>query len=243
MLAACWLAVLKAGGVVVCTMPLLRVRELTSIADQAEIRLALTDARVAADLEQAMARTGDGLPRDGARVVHFHSTVSGSLESLMQGKPARFANCDTAADDTALIAFTSGTTGKGKGTMHFHRDVLACCDCFPPYVLKPEPDDIFCGSPPLAFTFGLGGLLLFPLRIGASTLLLEHASPPHLLQGIQDHRATIVFTAPTAYRAMTELVKSFDISSLRKCVSAGETLPKATFEKWKEATGLEIIDG
>ncbi len=127
--------------------------------------------------------------------------------------------------------------------MHFHRDVIACCDCFPPYVLKAERDDIFCGSPPLAFTFGLGGLLLFPLRIGASALLLEQASPPNLLQGIQDHRATIVFTAPTAYRAMADLVQGFDISSLRKCVSAGETLPKPTFEKWKEATGLEIIDG
>ncbi|HEX7183741.1 MAG TPA: AMP-binding protein, partial [Thermoanaerobaculia bacterium] len=165
------------------------------------------------------------------------------LESLMRGKPATFDNCDTAADDTALIAFTSGTTGQGKGTMHFHRDVLAVCDCFPPYVLKPEPDDVFCGSPPFAFTYGLGGLILFPMRIGASALLLEQASPPHLLQGIQDHRATICFTAPTAYRAMTGLVKGFDISSLRKCVSAGETLPRPTFETWERETGIKIIDG
>jgi 2-aminobenzoate-CoA ligase len=243
MMAACWFAVLKAGGVVVCTMPLLRVRELTYIADKAKIRLAITDSRVAADCEQAMSRTGDGFPREGARVIHFHATGPGSLESMMAGKPTHFDNCDTAAEDTALIAFTSGTTGQGKGTMHNHRDVIACCDCFPPYVLKPEPDDIFCGSPPLAFTFGLGGLLLFPLRIGASTLLLEQASPPQLLQGIQDHRATVVFTAPTAYRAMSDLVAGFDISSLRKCVSAGETLPKATFEKWEAATGLKIIDG
>jgi len=234
MMAACWFAVLKAGGVVVATMPLLRVRELTYIAGKAKIRLALTDARIAADCEQAMSTV------EGGRVVAFNGA---ELESLMSAKPATFDNCDTAAEDTALIAFTSGTTGQGKGTMHFHRDVIAACDCFPPYVLKAEPDDIFCGSPPLAFTFGLGGLLLFPLRIGASTLLLEQASPPQLLQGIQDHRATVVFTAPTAYRAMTELVKGFDLSSLRKCVSAGETLPKATFEKWREATGLEIIDG
>jgi 2-aminobenzoate-CoA ligase len=234
MLAACWLAVLKAGGVAVCTMPLLRVRELTHIAAKAKIHLALTDTRVAADCEQAMA---------GGRVVHFNSSALGSLEALMSGKPDTFDNCDTAADDAAFLAFTSGTTGQAKGTIHFHRDVLAACDCFPPYVLKAEPDDIFCGSPPLAFTFGLGGLLLFPLRIGASTLLLQQASPPQLLQGIQDHRATIVFTAPTAYRAMTDLVKGFDISSLRKCVSAGETLPKATFERWQEATGLKIIDG
>src|SRR6476661_6024429 len=243
MMAACWFAILKAGGVVVCTMPLLRERELRYIADKARIRLALTDARIAVDCESAMSTTAAGAPREGARVIHFHSAAPGSLESLMQGKPATFDNCDTAADDTALIAFTSGTTGQGKGTMHFHRDVIACCDCFPPYILKAERDDIFCGSPPLAFTFGLGGILLFPIRIGASTLLLEQASPPHLLQGIQDHRATVVFTAPTAYRAMIDLVKGFDISSLRKCVSAGETLPKATFEKWKEATGLEIIDG
>jgi 2-aminobenzoate-CoA ligase len=243
MLAACWFAVLKAGGVVVCTMPLLRVRELTYIADKAKIRLALTDSRVAADCEQAMGTTQDGFPRQGARVVHYQTAATGSLESMMQGKPAHFENVDTAAEDTALIAFTSGTTGQGKGTMHFHRDLLAICECFPRYVLKPEPDDIFCGSPPLAFTFGLGGLLLFPMHIGASTLLLEQASPPQLLQGIQDARATVCFTAPTAYRAMSDLVKGFDISSLRKCVSAGETLPKATFEKWQEATGLKIIDG
>ena len=236
MLAACWLAVLKAGGVVVCTMPLLRVRELTYIAGKAQIRLALTDARVAEDCEAAM-----GAP--DCKVIHFNSAAEGALESLMNGKPADFANCDTAADDPALIAFTSGTTGQAKGTVHFHRDLLAVCDTFAAHILKAEPDDIFCGSPPLAFTYGLGGLLLFPLHIGASTLLLEQASPPLLLQGIQDHRATVVFTAPTAYRAMTDQVKNFDLSSLRKCVSAGETLPKATFEKWQEATGLAIIDG
>jgi 2-aminobenzoate-CoA ligase len=243
MMAACWFAVLKAGGVVVCTMPLLRVRELTSIADQAKIRLALTDARLAADCEQAMSTTGEGFPREGGRVVQFHSAAPGSLESMMAGKPATFENCDTAAEDTALLAFTSGTTGKAKGAMHFHRDVLAICDCFPPYLLHPEPDDVFCGSPPFAFTYGLGGILLFPIRIGASALLLEQAAPPQLLQGIQEHRATICFTAPTAYRAMAGMVGGFDISSLRKCVSAGETLPKPTFELWERATGLKIIDG
>jgi 2-aminobenzoate-CoA ligase len=240
MMAACWFAVLKVGGVAVATMPLLRVRELTYIAEKAKIRLALTDARVAAECEQAMRVAG-------GRTVPFNLPEPDSLEALMANKPATFDNCDTAADDTAMIAFTSGTTGQGKGTMHFHRDILAACDCFPTYVLQADADDIFCGSPPLAFTFGLGGILLFPLRIGASTLLLEQASPPHLLQGIQEHRATVVFTAPTAYRAMTDMVndetKAIDISSLRKCVSAGETLPKATFEKWQQATGLEIIDG
>jgi 2-aminobenzoate-CoA ligase len=241
MVAACWFAVLKAGGVAVCTMPLLRVRELTFIADKANIQLALCDVRAAAECEQAMATTAEGSPR-GGRVVHFLSDAPGSLESLLLDKPATFANCDTAADDTAIIAFTSGTTGQGKGTMHFHRDLMAVCDCFPPYVLKPDADDIFCGSPPFAFTFGLGGLLLFPMRVGASALLLEQASPPQLLQGIQDFRATICFTAPTAYRVMTGMLERFDISSLKQCVSAGETLPLPIFEMWERATGLRIID-
>jgi 2-aminobenzoate-CoA ligase len=243
MMAACWFAVLKAGGVVVCTMPLLRVRELTFIADKAEISLALCDGRVAAECEQAMSTTAEGFPRENGRVVLFHTAHPGSLEALMRGKPAHFDNCDTAGDDTALIAFTSGTTGQGKGTMHFHRDVVAVCDCFPRYILKADTDDIFCGSPPFAFTYGLGGIVLFPMRIGASAVLLEQAAPPQLLQGIQDHRATVCFTAPTAYRAMTGLVKGFDIGSLRKCVSAGETLPKVTFEAWERETGLKIIDG
>jgi|HubBroStandDraft_3_1064219.scaffolds.fasta_scaffold01926_4 2-aminobenzoate-CoA ligase len=254
MLAACWLAVLKAGGVVVCTMPLLRARELCYIADKARIRLALTDHRFAADCEQAMSRHADGSARTGARVVclppHFgHRVEAGGsapeedLVSLMAGKPSRFDARNTAADDVALIAFTSGTTGQGKGTMHFHRDVLAACDCFPRHVLRPAPDDVFCGSPPLAFTYGLGGLLIFPLRTGASTLLLEQATPPHLLKGIEEFRATICFTAPTAYRAMLPLVPGHDLGSLRKCVSAGETLPLSTFEAWRRATGLAIIDG
>jgi 2-aminobenzoate-CoA ligase len=251
MLAACWFAVLKAGGVAVTTMPLLRVRELTFIADKARIRLALTDERVAGDCEQAMRATAAGEPLAGARVVRFLGGGAGpaglaiaeSLEQLARDKPVAFANCDTAASDVAFIAFTSGTTGQGKGTMHFHRDVLAASDCFPRYVLRPRRDDIFCGSPPLAFTFGLGGLLLFPLRIGAATLLLEQATPPHLLQGIQDHRATICFTAPTGYRAMCGMLDRYDISSLRECVSAGENLPLATFEAWHRATGIKIIDG
>jgi 2-aminobenzoate-CoA ligase len=248
LLAACWFAVLKAGGVAVTTMPLLRVRELTFIADKARIQLALTDARVAGDCEQAMRSTAAGEPRAGARVARFlgsgaEAAPGADLEQLARGKPDEFPNCDTAATDVAFIAFTSGTTGQGKGTMHFHRDVLAASDCFPRHVLRPQRDDVFCGSPPLAFTYGLGGLLLFPLRIGASTLLLEQATPPHLLQGIQDHRATVCFTAPTAYRAMCGMLDRYDVSSLRQCVSAGETLPLATFEAWHRATGLEIVDG
>jgi 2-aminobenzoate-CoA ligase len=143
----------------------------------------------------------------------------------------------------ALIAFTSGTTGQPKGAMHFHRDVLAACDCFPRYVLKPTPDDVFCGSPPLAFTFGLGGILIFPLRVGAAALLVEQPTPPNLLKAVQDHGATIVSTAPTAYRAMLDLLPQYDIRSLTRCVSAGENLPLPTFQAWEAATGIRIIDG
>jgi len=233
LLAACWLAVVKAGGVVVCTMPMLRRRELSYIAGKARIRLALTDARLAPECEEAMASV------EGARVVRFQD----DLETLMRAKPADFSPCDTAADDVAAILFTSGTTGQAKGTLHFHRDVLAVTDCFPRYVLKPAADDIFCGSPSLAFAYGIGGLLLFPLRFGAATLLLEQVTPPHLLQGIQDHRATICFSVPAAYRVLTGLAGNYDLTSLRRCISAGETLPAATWEAFRQATGLRIIDG
>ena len=243
MMAACWFAVLKAGAVVVCTMPLLRPREICYTADRAQVTLALTDARLDGDCRLGMERTGTGAPRNGTRVVCFGSDEPGSLETMMARKPATFRNADTAADDVALIAFTSGTTGKGKGTMHFHRDVLAICDCFPPHILQATPDDIFSGSPPFAFTFGLGGLVLFPMRIGASALLLEQASPPHLLQGIREFGATVCFTAPTAYRAMLPLLGDEGVPTLRKCVSAGETLPASTFEAWERATGVRIIDG
>jgi 2-aminobenzoate-CoA ligase len=243
MLAASWLAVVKAGGVVVCTMPLLREREIQFLADKAEIALALTDARFAADCESAFARRKDGSERPGARVVHFNSVAEGSLESMMESKPADFDACDTSSEDIALIAFTSGTTGEGKGTMHSHRDVLAVTDCFPRYVLEPQPEDVFCGSPPLAFTYALGGLLLFPLRFGASALLLEQATPPNLLAAITEHRPTICFTAPTAYRAMAGMLDGHDLSSLRQCVSAGETLPAAVYHAWHQATGHRIIDG
>ena len=228
MLAACWFAVLKAGGIVVCTMPLLRARELRFILDHAQVNLALTDDRHTEELDAAAAGQ--------TPVIRFSQ-----LEAV--GASSAFANVNTAADDVAIIAYTSGTTGEAKGTVHFHRDMIACCDCWPAYVLKASPDDMFCGSPPFAFTFGLGGLVLFPMRIGASSLLLEQAAPPQLLAGIQEYKPTIVFTSPTAYRAMLSKIQDFDVSSLRKCVSAGEPLPLATFEAWKAATGIDIIDG
>lgn len=247
MMAALWFAVIKAGGIVVSTVPLNRARELVFIADKARIALAITDARLTADCALAMAHHHDGRVREGARVVEYNvaagADASDSIEALMAGKPTTFTNVATAADDVALIAFTSGTTGEGKGTMHFHRDVLAICDCFPRYVLKPEMDDVFIGSPPFAFTFGLGGLVLFPMRVGASSVLLEQATPPFLIQAIQEYKATTVFTAPTAYRAMLGMRQDYDLSSLKRCVSAGESLPLSTFNAWHEATGLTIIDG
>jgi len=248
MLAACWLAVLKAGGVVVCTMPLLREREIRYLADKAEITLALTDVRLVAECADGFRTRKDGSARDRARVISFTDGLTtrpepGSLESLMRDKPSAFENCDTSAEDIAIIAFTSGTTGEGKGTMHSHRDIMAITDFFPRYVLKPSADDLFCGSPPLAFTYALGGLLLFPMRFGACTLLLEQATPPNLVKAIGEFRPTVCFTAPTAYRAMCGMLAEHDVSSLQKCVSAGETLPLSVYESWLNATGLKIIDG
>jgi 2-aminobenzoate-CoA ligase len=239
MMVACWLAVAKAGGVVVATMPLLRVRELCYPLAKAKIALALCDARLADEMEKAKAQSGDL-----QRIVTWGGGAPDALEALMH-KPGyeRFAPCDTAADDVCLIAFTSGTTGEPKGTMHFHRDMLATCDSYGRHVLRADPSDRFTGTPPLAFTFGLGGLVLFPLRIGASTVLLEKAGPDDLLAAIGRHRISICFTAPTAYRAMLGKLNENDVSSLRTCVSAGETLPKATFEAWQAATGIKILDG
>ncbi|MBE0627223.1 MAG: AMP-binding protein [Burkholderiales bacterium] len=238
MMAACWLAVVKAGLVAVPTMPLLRATELKQIIDKARVGAALCDLRLKDEME--LARTG--CP-DLKQVLYFNGGGAGSLEQMLAAKPTAFDNVDTAADDPCLIAFTSGTTGRPKGTVHFHRDVLAMCDCFPRSCLKPTQNDIFCGTPPLAFTFGLGGLLCFPMRFGASTVLMERLSPDSLLATIQKMKATICFTAPTYYRQMAGLAASYDLRSLKKCVSAGEALPDATRQLFKQASGIEIIDG
>jgi 2-aminobenzoate-CoA ligase len=239
MMVAAYLAVIKAGGVVVATMPLLRAKEIAYPITKAKIRLALCDHRLADEMERARALAGDL-----ERVVYWGSGAPDALESMMQ-KPGyeNFAACDTASDDVCLIGFTSGTTGEPKGTMHFHRDLVATCDSYGRHVLRAQASDRFTGSPPLAFTFGLGGLVLFPLRLGASTLLLEKASPDDLLAAIARHRVTICFTAPTAYRAMLGKLAQHDLSSLRICVSAGEALPKATFDAWDTATRIKILDG
>jgi len=239
MMVAAYFAVIKSGGVVVATMPLLRAKELAFPVGKAEIRLALCDARLADEMEKTRP-----LAPALERVVYWGSGAADGLEALMN-RPGyeHFTACDTASDDVCLIAFTSGTTGVPKGTMHFHRDMLAICDTFGKHVLRPAPADRFIGSPPIAFTFGLGGLVLFPLRVGAATILLEKATPDDLLPAIGKFGATICFTAPTAYRAMLGKLGHHDLSSLRKCVSAGETLPAATFDAWRAATGIRIIDG
>jgi 2-aminobenzoate-CoA ligase len=237
-MAACWFAVMKTGAIAVATMALLRAKELTDVVTKAQVSHALCDARLAEELQNAV----PACPTL-REIAYFASDRDDGLEARARRKSDRFSNVDTAADDTALIAFTSGTTGKPKGTMHFHRDVLAACDCWPRSTLRANADDIFTGSPPLAFTFGLGGLLLFPMRIGAATLLVERPAPDALLEAIAQHKATVLFTAPTSYRAMAPNVGGHDLSSLRKCVSAGEALPAATRQLWKQATGIEIIDG
>jgi 2-aminobenzoate-CoA ligase len=239
MLAIAHLAIMKAGGIVVAAMPLLRAKELVHPIVKARIKLALCDERLADEMEKARS-----LAPELGRIVYWGSGGPNSLETLM-AKPGygEFTACDTASDDVCLIAFTSGTTGVPKGTVHFHRDLLATCDSYGKHVLCAAPEDRFVGSPPLAFTFGLGGLVLFPLRAGAATILVEKAGPEDLLGAIEAFRATICFTAPTAYRVMLGKLSRFNISSLRKCVSAGETLPKATFEAWRAATGITPQDG
>jgi len=239
MVVAAHFAVIKAGGVVVATMPLLRAKEIAYPLAKAKIELALCDHRLADEMEKARAQAPTL-----QRVVYWGSESADALEALM-AKPGyeNFAACDTAAHDVCLIAFTSGTTGEPKGTMHFHRDMLATCDSYGRHVLRANGGDRFIGSPPLAFTFGLGGLVLFPMRVGAASILLEKTTPDDLLAAIEKYRATVCFTAPTAYRAMLAKLAQHDISSLRKCVSAGEALPKATFDAWLEATGIKILDG
>jgi 2-aminobenzoate-CoA ligase len=229
-----WLAVIKCGAIAVATMPLLRAKELSVIAERGQVEHALCDPRLLDELEQAAevsGRLGRIVPLDAA------------LEEQMSRQGAGFANCATAQDDICLLAFTSGTTGKPKATMHFHRDVLAMTDVVARHLLKTSPDDIYVGSPPIAFTFGLGAQLAFPLAFRASVALVEQPSPTALLEAIQRHRATCLFTAPTMYGNLRAIARNYDLSSLRQCVSAGEPLSKATSDTWFETTGIRIIDG
>ncbi|KUF16594.1 AMP-binding protein [Streptomyces silvensis] len=239
-LAACWLAVMKAGAVAVTVLAQQRTQELATICEIAQVSHALCDARAVDDLTKA------GVP--GLRVTTYGGEGPDDLSARTRTAPKdAYEAVDTAADDVALIAFTSGTTGRPKGCMHFHRDVLAIADTFGRHVLKAGPDDVFAGSPPLGFTFGLGGLVVFPLRVGASSLLLEQAGPKQLLPAIAEHGVSVLFTAPTAYRAILDALERSapapDISSLRRCVSAGENLPAATWQAWHDRTGLRVING
>ena len=237
MLAACWFGVLKAGGIAVTTMPLLRSRELAQICNKTEVQLALCDARLAAELE-----TTRPLCPTLKQVRYFNSDDSHGLERLMGAQSESFTNVVPSHDDVALIAFTSGTTGPAKATVHFHRDVLAICDCYPAEVLRSGVEDVFAGSAPLGFTYGLGSLLLFPMRRGSSTVLLEQSTPEILLQTVQDFHVTTLLIGPTMYRGMTPHIHRFNLSSLHTCCSAGEHLPVAVFDEWYDRTGVRILD-
>lgn len=240
-LAACWFAVLKAGAVAVTVLAQQRERELATMCEIARVSHALCDIRSVDDLVKAEV--------PGLRVATYGGDAPDDLLRLAESKPERYEAVETAADDVALIAFTSGTTGRPKGCMHFHRDVLAIADTFSRHVLRPEPDDVFAGSPPLGFTFGLGGLVIFPMRAGASALLLEQAGPKQLLAAVAERGVSVLFTAPTAYRVMLNELNgpagadTYDISGLRRCVSAGENLPAATWQDWYDRTGVRIING
>lgn len=229
MMVACWLGILKAGAIAVATMPLLRAPDLAPVIEKAKITHALSHP----ELAEAVQPTAEQV-----KTLYFDA-----VEAAAAGKPADFRAVETYAEDLALIAFTSGTTGVPKGTMHFHRDVMAICDAFPRSTLETQPDDIFIGTPPLAFTFGLGGLVLFPWRYGAASVLIERYTPQSLLEAIRDYKATVTFTAPTFYRLMAQAAPGIDLSSLRACVSAGEALPAAIRAAWKDASGIEMIDG
>lgn len=238
---AAWLAATKAGAVVVNTMPMLRAGELSKIVDKAEITHALCDTRLMD--EMVTCSKGSKFLKS---VVGFDGTSNhdAELDRLALEKPVTFDAVDTGRDDVALLGFTSGTTGNPKATMHFHRDLLIIADGYAKEVLNVVPDDIFIGSPPLAFTFGLGGLAVFPLRFGATATLLETASPPNMIEIIEKYRATVCFTAPTAYRAMLRAMdEGADLSSLRAAVSAGETLPGPVYDEWMKKTGKPMLDG
>ena len=238
---AAWLGATKAGAVVVNTMPMLRAGELAQIVDKAEVTLALCDTRLLDELV-ACAKGSAHLKT----VVGFDGTANhdAELDRMALSKPVRFSGPPTGRDDVALLGFTSGTTGKPKATMHFHRDLLVIADGYAREVLQVTPSDVFVGSPPLAFTFGLGGLAIFPLRFGAAAALLEQATPANMIEIIQTHRATVCFTAPTAYRVMLKAMEEgADLSSLRAAVSAGETLPAPVYEEWIAKTGKPMLDG
>ena len=243
-MALAWLGVVKAGLIAVATMPLLRAKELGEVIEKAQIKLALCDAALMDELNIAKAQKATLQTIVPFNLMNEPGQDAECLEAKAAQKDGNFKPCLTSADDVALMAFTSGTTGKPKAVVHTHRDVLAACQAWPRHVLEAEPTDIVMGSPPLAFTFGLGGLLLFPFAAGASVYFPSIAyTPEAMVKLINETQATIVYTAPTFYRQMAAFAKQLGTPSLRICVSAGEALPDATRQLWKQATGIEMLDG
>jgi 2-aminobenzoate-CoA ligase len=236
MMAAAWLGVIKAGGIAVATMPLLRAHELSYMLDKAQVQFALCDARMAEEFDKA------AVSAPALKTLYFHTAAADGLESRMARQNGAFDNVEASHDDVALIAFTSGTTGPSKATMHFHRDILAIADCIPRQILKPTPDDVFIGSAPFAFTFGLGAMLVFPLRFGGSSVMLEQPLPELMMAAVVRERVTRLLTVPTLYRAMTPLAASYDLASLKTCISSGEHMPLSVFEGWLRATGLPLMN-
>ena len=238
MLIASWLAVLKAGGVAITTMPVLRERELVYMIGKAKVRLAISHNDLADDIDKAQ----NAAP-DLEHILYFGADRADTLEKAMEGKSNNFDNIDTAADDPAIIGFTSGSTGTPKGTLHFHRDILAAADCFIGHVVKIQPGDIVCGSPQIAFLYGLCAFIADTFRFGATAVLLERGTPEAVLQTIEKHKATICFSTPSGYKLMLDKARDYDLSSLRECVGGGEPLLPAIFNEWKEITGVEMING
>jgi 2-aminobenzoate-CoA ligase len=238
MLIASWLAVLKAGGVAITTMPVLRERELIYMIGKAKVRFAISHDNLAEDIDKAKS----GAP-DLEHILYFGSDRADGLETSMESKSPDFANVDTAADDPAIIGFTSGSTGTPKGTLHFHRDILAAADCFIGHVVKIKPGDIVCGSPQIAFLYGLCAFIADTFRFGGTVVLLERGTPEAVLQTIEKYKATICFSTPSGYKLMLDKARDYDLSSLRECVAGGEPLAPATFNEWKDITGVEMING
>ncbi len=243
-MALAWLGAVKAGLVAVATMPLLRAKELGEIIEKSQVTLALCDASLLDELQIAQAQNSTLKHLVAFSAQGSSGLATASLDDLCAQKTGRFAPCLTSADDVAMMAFTSGTTGTPKAAVHTHRDVLAACEAWPRHILRATPEDIVVGSPPLAFTFGLGGMLLFPMWAGASVYFPSIGyTPEAMVRLMNDVKATICYTAPTFYRQMAAFAKQAGMPTLRICVSAGEALPDATRQLWKDASGIDMIDG